>query len=207
MSSQNEIYQELEEINTKIDPWLTNHPYNQKAFKDLISLIKLVPHASILEVGCGQGSFTAKLLEVSKDVTAIDVSESAVEQAKEKVKGAKFIVSGLEDFNPQKRYDVIVCAEILYYIKDHKKAIKKLQELGSYLVTSQYVFCLPQFSFGTLKYEWALGKFPLIKRTFATWLSPATLTIRSVRKLHQALILFLITWPDLMDVMEIAEFV
>lgn len=183
MPDQIEVYKELEEINTKSDPWETQHPYNQKTFKQLIELIKLVPHVSILEVGCGQGSFTKLLTEVSKDVTAIDISKSAIKQARESVKGAQFEAISLENFYPKRRFDVIVCAEILYYIKDEKKAIKKLEELGDYLVTSQYVFCLPAISFGTLKYEWALRKFPLIKRSVATYHWPPTLTVRSVRKL------------------------
>lgn len=183
MKAQEKVYRELDEINSKSDPWETEHPYNQKAFEELITLIKQVPHESILEVGCGQGSFTKRLLEISKDVTAIDVSESAISQAKKAAGGAQFVVSSLENFYPERRYDVVVCAEILYYIKDHKKVVKKLKELGDYLVASQYVLCLPQISFGTLKYEWALRKFPLVKRSWATYPWPPTLTIRSVRKL------------------------
>ncbi|HUQ85725.1 MAG TPA: SAM-dependent methyltransferase [Candidatus Limnocylindrales bacterium] len=181
MSDQHKVYKDLENINSKDDPWKTQHPYNQKTFKQLIELIKLVPHQSILEVGCGQGSFTKLLTELSKDVTVIDVSESAIKKASSEAKGAQFLVSSLENFYPKRRYDVIICAEILYYIKDERKAIEKLKELGDYLVTSQYVFCLPHISFGTLKYEWALRKFPLIKRNITTYHNPPTLTIRTVR--------------------------
>jgi 2-polyprenyl-3-methyl-5-hydroxy-6-metoxy-1,4-benzoquinol methylase len=141
----------LEDDSAKNDPWETKHPYNQKAFDEIISLIKMVPHDSILEIGCAQGEFTKKLLEISKDVTAIDVSEQAINQARTQVKGAHFEAISLENFYPERRFDVVVCAEVLYYIKDYKKAISKLQELGDYLVTSQYVFCLPRISFGTLK--------------------------------------------------------
>ncbi len=184
MSDQDEVYEELGEINAKDDPWQTQHPYNQKTFKELIELIKLVPHTSVLEVGCGQGSFTEKLLEISKDVTAIDVSESAIAQAKNQASGAQFHVTSLEDFYPKRRYDVVVCAEILYYIKDTTKAIKKLEQLGDYLLTSQYIFCLPQVSLGTIKYEWALRKFPLVKRSYSTYPWPTTLTVRSLRELR-----------------------
>lgn len=183
MSIQDETYRELEKINTAEDPWLTEHTYNQEAFEDLISLINLVPHGSILEVGCGQGYFTKKLLELTKDVTAIDVSESAISQAKKRANDAQFYVSSLENFYPERTFDVAVCAEILYYIKDSKKAVARLKVLGDYLVTSQYVFCLPRLSFGTLKYERALRKFPLIKRKMATYPWPPTLTVRAVRKL------------------------
>jgi ubiquinone/menaquinone biosynthesis C-methylase UbiE len=183
MADQEDIYKGLENINTKVDPWETKHPYNQKAFDEIISLIKMVPHDSILEIGCAQGEFTKKLLEISKNVTAIDVSKSAINQAREKVKGAHFEAASLENFYPERRYDVVVCAEILYYVKDHKKVIERLKEMGDYLVTSQYVFCLPRISFGTLKYEWELRKFPLIKRSVATYPWPPTFTTRSLRKL------------------------
>jgi 2-polyprenyl-3-methyl-5-hydroxy-6-metoxy-1,4-benzoquinol methylase len=196
MADQEDIYKGLENINTKVDPWETKHPYNQKAFDEIISLIKMVPHDSILEIGCAQGEFTKKLLEISKNVTAIDVSRSAINQAREKarldsrrrvdarrVKGAHFEAASLENFYPERTFDVVVCAEILYYIKDHKKVIERLKEMGDYLVTSQYVFCLPRISFGTLKYEWELRKFPLIKRSVATYPWPPTFTTRSLRKL------------------------
>jgi ubiquinone/menaquinone biosynthesis C-methylase UbiE len=183
MRTQEKVYRELDETNSNRDPWQTDHPYNQKAFEEILSLIKLVPHESILEVGCGQGAFTKKLTEISKNVTAIDVSENAIKQAKNRVDGAQFHVTSLENFYPERTFDVAVCAEILYYLKDHEKAIKRLQELGDYLVTSQYVFCLPRFSFGTLKYEWALRKFPLVKRSIATYPWPPTLTVRTLRKL------------------------
>lgn len=184
MSTQKDIYKDLENISAKDDPWQTQHPFNQKTFKDLIDMIKLVPHKSILEVGCGQGSFTEKLVEISKDVTAIDVSESAIVQAKNRVNDANFQVSSLEKFYSERRFDIIVCAEILYYIKDQKRAIHRLQELGDYLMTSQYLFCLPQISFGTIKYEWALRKFLLVNRSIATYPWPPTLTVRSVRKIR-----------------------
>lgn len=184
MSTQKTVYDELEKVNEKADPWATEHPYNKKTFEDLLALIKLVPHASILEIGCAQGAFTKRLLEISDDVTGIDVSESAINQAKQRAPKAKFEVSTLEDFNPQKQYDVIIGAEVLYYIKDRKKAIEKLQKLGKYLVTSQFVFCLPRFCLGTLQYEWDLRKFETIKSQIATYPNPVTLTIRTVRKLH-----------------------
>lgn len=184
MSGQKRVYQTLETMNRGEDPWATQHPYNQKAFNQLLLLINLVPHASILEIGCAQGAFTKRLLEISKEVTGIDVSESAVKQAKMNAPAAQFFVSSLEDFHPKRQYDVIVCSEILYYIKDRKKAIKKLETLGNYLVTSHYLFCLPGVSFGSLKYEWSLRKFPLIKRLITTYPIPPTLTVRALRKLR-----------------------
>lgn len=183
MPAQKRVYQSLEVLNQKEDPWSTKHPYNQKTFTDLIALIESVPHASILEVGCAQGAFTAKLTQISNDVTAIDVSSSAIEQARKRVPNAKFHTTTLEAFAQDKQYDVIVCAEVLYYIKDRKKAIAKLQRLGKYLVTSQYIFCFPQLSWGSIKYEWSLQKFQTIKRMIATYPNPLTLTIRTLRKL------------------------
>ncbi len=185
MTEQKSIYQDLDKVNEQEDPWATQHPYNQKAFKQLLSLIELVPHTSILEVGCAQGAFTRHLVEISKDVTGIDVSAAAIKQAKIHAKDAKFHLTTLEDFKPEKHYDVIICAEILYYIKDSKKALQKLEELGDYLVISNYIFCLPNVSFGSLRYEVALRKYPLIKRIVTTFPMPPTLTLRSVRKLRK----------------------
>ncbi len=185
MNEQEKVYYDLEKINKKEDPWKSYLPYRKKTFKQLLSLIQLAPHQSILEVGCAQGHFTEMLTQISDDVTAIDVSSAAVEQARKNVKGAKFYTSSLEDFDPHRRFDVIVCSEILCYIKDREQALGKLQELGDYLVTSNFLVCFPRLCFSHVLYEWDLRRFRLLKRIMDFDLPTFTLVPRSLWKMKK----------------------
>lgn len=181
--NQQQIYQGLEDIYKKPDPWHLENPEIRKSFGYLLELIKLVPHKSILEVGCAQGHFTEMLTPLSSDITAIDISETAIKDARKRVPGVTFAVSSLEDFKSSKKYDVIICSEILYYILDRKKALQKLEELGEYLVTSDFIADFPKFCLGSVKVELALQKYPLIKRTVEHNLLKGELTLKTLRKL------------------------
>ncbi len=181
---QKKVYDNLESISKDSDPWVKENDYVDESNKNLLELIQMVPHDSILDVGCGSGEITKLLTTISKDVTGIDVSESAIERARKNVPKAKFEALSLEDFQTTKKFDVIVCAEILYYILDRKKALEKLQKLGKYLVTSNFIICLPAASFKSVLYEIDLRKFPLKKRIIEKSLRYKMITIKSLRKLE-----------------------
>lgn len=187
---QNEIYKSLETMAQKSDPWnkTVTKQYQKKAYQNLLLLIQKVPHASILEVGCAQGDFTRELITLSSDITAIDVSESAIAVAKKNVQGVTFAVSSLEEFEHEKKFDIVICAEVLYYILDLKKALQKLSQLGKYLVTSNFLVCLPMVSLKSLQYEFSLRRFPLVTRIVEHDLRLGLLDIKSLRKLQEFLL-------------------
>ena len=64
------LFKRLEKFRKKVIPWLKSTCFLQKA--------------SILEIGCGTGSFTVALGETGAKITAIDISESSIEVAKER---------------------------------------------------------------------------------------------------------------------------
>lgn len=183
MSDQSTIYSNLEELFQKSDPWVKTKEYRKEAEENILTLLRSVPHASVLEVGCAEGAFTKRLLTVAKNVTGIDVSKTAIEKARKNVPGAQFAVASFEDFDSDKKFDVIICSEILYYIIDHNKATNKLNELGKYLITSHFITYFPQVCFGSLKYEFYLRKFPVIKTIWEKDLRLGLLVIKRLRKL------------------------
>lgn len=122
----------------RVDPWhFDSSAYEQARFAKMLALVQSVPHARILEAGCAEGHFTQRLLTISDDVTAIDLSAVAIERAKLRAPGASFLNVKLEDMpaGPE-RFDVIVCGEMLYYLDDVAAIVPKLRQLGRYLVTS-----------------------------------------------------------------------
>jgi len=90
-------------------------------------------NASVLEVGCSIGVFTELLAAEFEHVTAIDISREALALAAQRpsLANTRFIRSDLRQLPATSRYDVIVCAEILYYLpeEDVARVVNKLADL------------------------------------------------------------------------------
>src|SRR3989338_8889960 len=65
---------------------------------------------SILNVGCGSGEFTKILALKGHSVDAIDVDDVAINISKQKCEGLNINLFkvGILEFNPSKKYDIIV---------------------------------------------------------------------------------------------------
>lgn len=113
--------------------------------KTLLNLLKIKPNDSILEIGSGTGSLLQKI-ENKYDVnylTGIDISPQMIEKAKNKLNNIKFIKSFFEDYETNKKYDIIIMSYTLTIIKhDHLKIIKKAKDLlkngGKLYITDFY---------------------------------------------------------------------
>jgi trans-aconitate methyltransferase len=83
---------------------------------------------TVLEIGCGFGRITKLLLSNFPDVLeylAIDLSPDQIENAKEFVRSVietrehnpiEFMVSDIQSFQNQKRYDLVIASEVLMHI-------------------------------------------------------------------------------------------
>ncbi|MBI1929965.1 methyltransferase domain-containing protein [Candidatus Poribacteria bacterium] len=119
------------------DPWnFEGSSYERSRLQGLLEIVKQYPHDTILEVGCAEGVFTSKLSKIAKRVVAIDVSPTALARAKQRCKDVTFVQSSLQDFHWDSRFDLVVCAETLYYVKDVAQAIQQLSNLGNYCLVS-----------------------------------------------------------------------
>jgi SAM-dependent methyltransferase len=86
-----------------------------------------------LEVGCSIGVFTPMLARHFARVDAIDVSREALRAARARCRYAgnvHLLRGALQSLRLGARYDVIVCAEVLYYIaeKESDRVRQKLDE-------------------------------------------------------------------------------
>lgn len=140
---QKKIYLELEEgYKNRSHCWLK--PSIGDRFPDdktveILSLVKTIPHKTILDVGSGSGSLTRHLSKLGK-VIGIDVSASALKMARRDNPRISFYNCSVVDLRSDYRhFDLIVASEVLNYIKDKDKAICKMRSLGNYLVTSNFL--------------------------------------------------------------------
>lgn len=119
------------------DPWnFTNSPYERRRLERLLGAALRVPHERVLEVGCAEGVFTEMLSGIARQVVAIDVSETAISRARRRNPGVEFHLAGLEEFESEGRFDLVVCAETLYLIQDVSAAIQKLNRLARHVLVS-----------------------------------------------------------------------
>jgi cyclopropane fatty-acyl-phospholipid synthase-like methyltransferase len=86
---------------------------------------------SALEIGCSIGVFTQMLAGHFGRVTALDISQEALTAAKERnqAKGnVHFVRDDLRFMDLGQKYDVITCAEVLYYVSkpDSQRVYRRL---------------------------------------------------------------------------------
>lgn len=99
------------------------HPYMIRSFKPFFK------NGSLLELGSFKGDFTRRFLEHFDDVTCVEASEVAIEEAKQKL-GDKvnFIHSLFETATLPKRYDNIVLTHVLEHLDDPVRVLKRIND-------------------------------------------------------------------------------
>lgn len=125
----------------KTDPWgFSESLYEKQRFSKMLDLAKTVPHQKILEIGCAEGHFTQKLLTLTKDITAIDVSPDAIRRARKKASGVKYLLTSIDDLNLKgQKFDLTVASEVIYYINNKRPIFEKIAKSSHYLVMSNYM--------------------------------------------------------------------
>lgn len=82
----------------------------------------------ILEIGCGTGLFTGKVMKLTgaADITAIDISPELIEIAKSKYPTLKFELGDAMQLNfPNNTFDTVFGSSVLHHL-DMEKACKEL---------------------------------------------------------------------------------
>lgn len=105
---------------------------------------------SVLDVGCGKGSFTHLLKKNNNEVSGCDLSETAVKKAKSRFPAIDFFAASSSDLmrEHKKQYDLVVLMEILSYISDWQDFIKYISEITQYCLITLYI---PQNPIGFIK--------------------------------------------------------
>ena len=86
--------------------------------------------ASILDVGCGVGYFTALLSEAGGDVCGVDVDPSSISVATQMI-GNKFVIGSAEWLPFQDNsFDKILCSEVLEHIVDDNRAVSEIRRVA-----------------------------------------------------------------------------
>jgi 2-polyprenyl-3-methyl-5-hydroxy-6-metoxy-1,4-benzoquinol methylase len=82
---------------------------------------------SLLELGSYKGDFTQRLLTRFDDVTCVEASSVAIEQAEQKLRDrVKFVHSTFEEAILDKRYDNVVLTHVLEHLDDPIDVLKRV---------------------------------------------------------------------------------
>jgi trans-aconitate methyltransferase len=130
------------------DPW--GHAvldYERQKYRSTLERVPPGAYRRVLDAGCSEGTFTVRLAEAYPDaeVVGVDISERAVHRARRRAvgsphRGLSFQALDLVTEGPAGRFDLIFCAETLYYLgrgersRAASRRLAALLEAGGLLV-------------------------------------------------------------------------
>jgi 2-polyprenyl-3-methyl-5-hydroxy-6-metoxy-1,4-benzoquinol methylase len=125
----------------KPDLWdFERRNYETARFARILEVVRRVPHASILEVGCAKGHLTRRLCGLAQEVVAIDVSPTAVASARGVAPAAQVLCMSLEAARFDRTFDLVLCSDTIYYLKDIPGAIRKLNALAEFVLVTYTLY-------------------------------------------------------------------
>lgn len=111
------------------DPWnFSGSEYERARYADTLENLPKVRYRNALEIGCSIGVFTGQLATRCEALLSVDVSESALRQARERcnhLSNVRFDRLQIPQQHPQGSFDLIVVSEVAYYwsVSDLDRAI------------------------------------------------------------------------------------
>lgn len=102
------------------------HPIRMSFIQEFLSK----PPLKILDAGCAGGLISLDLAKLGHQVTGVDLSPDLIEQARIKSDELKLNIQwvncALESFEPNEKYDMVICSEVLEHVTDPLQITKRL---------------------------------------------------------------------------------
>jgi len=135
--TQGTMYHLLERELAADDPWrLDGNPFEHERHAQMLRMsLSRGSIANALEVGCAAGAFTEKLAPNCQRLTVVDVMPRAIARARQRMSRwshITWVTASIQLFSTPEQFDLIVVAEVLYYLEDipqMREAIAKLVKM------------------------------------------------------------------------------
>lgn len=90
------------------------------------------PQEEVLDIGCGNGALARAVAEKAKRVTAIDIEENKIEEAKKKHgrENVEYLVGDATRKIPGAKFDVVILSNVLEHIKERTEFLNKIKGLA-----------------------------------------------------------------------------
>ena len=142
---------------------------------------KPITNKYVLDIGCGGGLISELLAKTNAKVTGIDENIYNIKQAKEHAKISSLKITyknqSLDYFfkKNKKKFDLILCLEVLEHVNDVKKTLDKISKLmnsGATLILSTINRNLKSLIFAKIFGEYVLNWIPIGTHRFEKFLKP-----------------------------------
>ena len=129
------------------DPWaFATSPYEAAKYAATLAALPRPRYRQALEIGCSVGVLTEQLARPCEHLLAVDVSEAALAQARERcasVPGVRFERRALPAEMPEGPFDLIVLSEVAYYwseadFREARRALARVAAPGAHLLLVHY---------------------------------------------------------------------
>jgi SAM-dependent methyltransferase len=136
-----DVYRDWEKVYAdKATPWDVGKPD-----RELAKLVRkgVLRPCKVLELGCGNGNDAVFLARLGFDVTAVDISEKAVQESRKRAEKSRvkvrFLVADVADLRTIKeKFDFVLDRCCFHFLPKEKRAgyfrnLRRLLKTGSYL--------------------------------------------------------------------------
>ena len=122
------------EYDIKTARWNDSHrwgPAPRFRRKIILGVLGRLSFSSLLDVGCAQPYL---LLEIGrrfpgKVLAGLDVAESVIEEYRRKFPRIDFMCSDIQLGRPARRYDVVICSEVLEHLPEYEAALDNVRAM------------------------------------------------------------------------------
>jgi ubiquinone/menaquinone biosynthesis C-methylase UbiE len=88
------------------------------------------PPATVLDLGCGTGETTAKLMSSGYDVWGVDIAEPMIAHAVNRQGFDRFRVGDMEQIPfPDGTFDAVVCLGVIEYLESDERALQEIRRV------------------------------------------------------------------------------
>jgi 2-polyprenyl-3-methyl-5-hydroxy-6-metoxy-1,4-benzoquinol methylase len=128
------------------DPWrFASSRYERVKYARTLAAIRSRPLRNVFEIGCSIGILTRMLAARCNSLLAVDISETAINQARRNCRGIDnidFRRMQIPDEWPSRTFDLIIFSEVLYFLSPEdirltgKKTMHSLSKDGEVLLVN-----------------------------------------------------------------------
>ena len=113
-------------------PWINDGQIRYEHLHRYSFAQQFVGKKDVLELGCGEGYGTYSLSKSANSIIGIDIDEETIHHAQKKYINDNLefqigSVTELPEFN--KKFDVIICFEVIEHIEEHTELLKSIKNL------------------------------------------------------------------------------
>lgn len=115
-------------------------PFSRHYRRIILGLVRPLDFATVLDIGCGQGSLLLELCALYPGITVsgIDISDSALELARNKLPDGEFWNLDIRKQHLDRKFDLVLCSEVLEHLDEDVAALENIARMagGAVIISS-----------------------------------------------------------------------